>query len=386
VVDFATYVFVPAYAMAASGLLPVGFGAAAGVLVVVTGAYVSGVFHLVTHAFFKALLFLGAGSVIHGMHDEQDMRRMGALRKWMPITAGTFIVGWLAIAGIVPLSGFWSKDEILASAWASHNYALWAVGVVAAVITAFYMTRQVYLVFYGNERWSTPHEELVAASVGYGPPLAHEASPDAPAHEADESGAGSHDDLVPQPHESPWLMTFPLVVLAGLAVLGGLFNLPFRNENFDILTRWLEPVFRGVPQPEVSSFGLGFALSTIALVAAVSGIVLGRAFYRNGLPANLEDPVAKRVWPVAKVLANAYYFDAGIAKLVRGPVTAFARFLSDDVDRKGIDGAVNGIARGFRAAGGGLRRIQTGLVRNYALGIVFGTVLLLGYIFVRAVS
>ena len=123
-------------------------------LAVGVGAYSAAMFHMITHAFFKALLFLGAGSVIHGMHEEQDMRRMGALRKWMPITAGTFIVGWLAIAGIVPLSGFWSKDEILASAWASHNYALWAVGVVAAVITAFYMTRQVYLVFYGNERWS----------------------------------------------------------------------------------------------------------------------------------------------------------------------------------------------------------------------------------------
>ena len=121
-------------------------------LAVGVGAYSAAIFHMITHAFFKALLFLGAGSVIHGMHDEQDMRRMGGLRKYMPITAGTFIFGWLAIAGIIPFAGFWSKDEILAKAWFSHNYALWAVGAVAALLTAFYMTRQVWLVFYGPER------------------------------------------------------------------------------------------------------------------------------------------------------------------------------------------------------------------------------------------
>src|ERR1700694_1987989 len=114
-----------------------------------SGAYGAAVFHMVTHAFFKALMFLGAGSVIHGTHDEQDMRRMGGLRKYMPITAGTFIVGWLAISGIIPLAGFWSKDEILAKAWSTHGYALWAFGAVGALLTAFYMTRQVWLVFFG---------------------------------------------------------------------------------------------------------------------------------------------------------------------------------------------------------------------------------------------
>src|SRR6185369_10935189 len=124
------------------------------------GAYSAAIFHMITHAFFKALLFLGAGSVIHGMHDEQDMRRMGGLRKFMPITAGTFIVGWLAIAGIIPFAGFWSKDEILAKAWFDHNYVLWAIGAVAALLTAFYMTRQVWLVFYGKERWRDDAELL----------------------------------------------------------------------------------------------------------------------------------------------------------------------------------------------------------------------------------
>src|SRR4051812_22892841 len=117
------------------------------------GAYGAAIFLMIAHAFFKALLFLGAGSVIHGMHDEQDMRRMGGLRKWMPITAGTFIIGWLAIAGVIPFAGFWAKDDILAKAWFGNNYALWAVGLIAALMTAFYMTRQVWLVFYGPERW-----------------------------------------------------------------------------------------------------------------------------------------------------------------------------------------------------------------------------------------
>ena len=127
-------------------------------LAVGSGAYVAAIFHMVTHAFFKALLFLGSGSVIHGMHDEQDMRRMGALRKLMPITAATFIVGWLAIAGVPPFAGFWSKDEILLSAY-DKSPALWAVGLVTALLTAFYMSRQVFMVFFGDERWTRRRAE-----------------------------------------------------------------------------------------------------------------------------------------------------------------------------------------------------------------------------------
>jgi NADH-quinone oxidoreductase subunit L len=342
------------------------------------GAYSAAMFHMVTHAFFKALLFLGAGSVIHGLHDEQDMRRMGMLRKWMPITAATFIVGWLSIAGIIPFSGFWSKDEILAAAWATDDYALWFVGAIAALFTAFYMTRQVYLVFYGNPRWQ---EAEVAAAV----PAAAEQEHEAPV-------AASHDETettladARSPHESPWLMTLPLAALAGLSIIGGLINLPFVRQDLDFLANWLEPSFEGAGEVHVSSFALGFVLSTIAVVIAVVGIVIGRAMYRNGLPTSGEDPVEQKLGPVAKVLANAYYFDVGIARFVSGPLTAAARFISGDVDRKGIDGAVNGIATGFRFVGGGLRRLQTGLVRNYALAIVFGTVVLAGYVFARTIG
>ena len=334
------------------------------------GAYSAAMFHMITHAFFKALLFLAAGSVIHGLHDEQDMRRMCALKKWMPITTGVFIVGWLSIAGIIPFSGFWSKDEILASAWARDEYALWAVGVIGALFTAFYMTRQVYLVFYGNERW---REAQPANEDDRLPAHAHDAAPEEAAEHAPVHAG--------EPHESPPLMTLPLIALAILAAVGGVINLPFVNEELDFLARWLEPVFAAGNEVHLDSFGLGFVLSTGAMAASILGIIVGRALYKNGL--HETDPAEARLGPFAKVLANAYYLDSGLARLISGPATAFARVLSEGIDRRTIDGAVNGIAGSFRAAGGGLRKVQTGLVRNYALAIVFGTVALLAYVWTR---
>jgi len=328
------------------------------------GAYSAAIFHMIMHAFFKALLFLGAGSVIHGMRDEQDMRRMGALRKFMPVTAVTFIVGWLAIAGVIPFSGFWSKDSILAKAWIQGDYGLWVVGTVAAIATAFYMTRQVWLVFYGHERWDAPAIE-------------HEGPPEAP-----QPVHAAVTDHAPQPHESPWIMTLPLVILAVLATVGEVINLPFDTLKLDFLDRWLEPVLRGAPViPE--ELGTEFILATIAVALAVAAIILGRAWYRNGLDAEGHDPTVERLGGFANVLANAYYLDVGLARFVSGPVTAFARFLSEGVDRDTIDGAVNGIGSGFRRLGGGLRRVQTGLVRNYALAIFVGAVVLLAFITTR---
>jgi len=332
-------------------------------LAVGVGAYSAAIFHMIMHAFFKALLFLGAGSVIHGMGDEQDMRRMGRLRKYMPVTAATFIVGWLAIAGVIPFAGFWSKDEILAKAWFHHDYALWAVGLAAAILTAFYMTRQVWLVFYGNERWREP---AVAADA------------------AGPNDAQTHAGSVHEPHESPWTMTVPLVALAVLSTVGFAIDLPFDNSKLNLLDRWLSPVLTGAPDIRASSFGAGLALSTVALVIAVVGIVVARSVYRNGLGADGDDPTVKALGPFAKVLANAYYLDVGLARFVSGPATTAARFLSEGVDRDTIDGAVNGIGRTFQHAGGGLRKVQTGLVRNYALAIVVGAVLVLVFITTRA--
>jgi NADH-quinone oxidoreductase subunit L len=181
-------------------------------LAVGSGAYVAAIFHMVTHAFFKALLFLGSGSVIHGMHHEQDMRRMGALRVAMPVTAFTFIIGWLAIAGVPPFAGFWSKDEILLYVYAD-NRLLYAVGVVTALLTAYYMTRQVIMVFFGEARWQDASAEH-----------------------------GAHGDF--RPHESPKVMLVPLIVLAVLSIVGGAMQLPF-SKNLHFLEHWLEPVIEG---------------------------------------------------------------------------------------------------------------------------------------------
>jgi NADH-quinone oxidoreductase subunit L len=294
------------------------------------------------------------------MHDEQDMRRMGGLRRFMPITAGTFIVGWLAIAGIFPFAGFWSKDEILAKAWFSHNYGLWAVGAAGALLTAFYMTRQVWLVFYGPERWRD--DAVLVQGTGE-------------AHEADEVHAGRGSE----PHESPWTMYVPLVALAALAAVGGFIDLPFTNSKLNVLDRWLD-----LPESaQAPHFSTALLLSTVALLVAVAGIAAGVSVYRNGLKRDGSDPTVERLGGFAGVLQNAWYIDLGVARLVSGPVTMFARFLSDGVDRAGIDGAVNGIATAARGGSGGLRRLQTGLVRNYALGIALGTVLLLLYVATR---
>ncbi len=326
------------------------------------GAYSAGLFHMVTHAFFKALLFLGSGSVIHGMHHEQDMRRMGGLKKFMPITGFTFIFGWLAIAGVPPFAGFWSKDEILAKAFFSGGVsgkALWAVGMLAALLTAFYMTRQVWLVFYGNERFRVP------------------------AH--GEDGHATEPDHAHEPHESPTTMVLPLVVLSGLSIVGGFLSLPFTQPNLEFLTHWLEPSLEGAPEIHIDSFSSGFMLSVGAVVVGIIGIVIGRAMYQRGLPDDGVDPMESRLGAFSRVLENAYFLDIGLAKFVSGPATKFATFLAEGVDRKTIDGAVNGIGRSVKEAGDGLRRMQTGLVRNYALAIVAGAVMLLAYMWTRAI-
>ena len=185
-------------------------------LAVGVGAYVAAIFHMIAHAFFKALLFLGAGSVIHGMDGEQDMRRMGGLRKFMPLTAATFMVGWLAIAGVPPFAGFWSKDDILLFAWgsgAAGGKALWAIGLVTALLTGYYMSREVFMVFFGEPRWRAE-------------PAPRPASVGAAANELDvETDEHAHGE----PHESPWIMTAPLVALSVLSIAGGVINLPFSD-------------------------------------------------------------------------------------------------------------------------------------------------------------
>ncbi len=214
-------------------------------------AYVAAVFHMITHAFFKGLLFLSAGSVIHGMHDDQDMRHMGALRKVMPITSACFIVGWLAIAGVPPFSGFWSKDEILAFVW-EKSPILWFVGVVTALLTAYYMTRQVILVFFGKERWDEARPTYPEAPVEPSPtPLAVGAAVADDVHD--------HEGHTFHPHESSWIMTTPLVILAFFAATGGVLNLPIGH--LDFLHQWLEsvPFLEETARPAHHQHGRGAA-------------------------------------------------------------------------------------------------------------------------------
>lgn len=313
-------------------------------LAIGSGAYVAAVFHMVTHAFFKALLFLGSGSVIHGMHHEQDMRRMGALRIAMPVTAGTFIVGWLAIAGVPPFAGFWSKDEVLLYAAAKHP-ALYAVGLVAALLTAFYMTRQVYLVFFGEARWSDGAAEH-----------------------------GAHGSV--SPHESPAAMLVPLVVLAGLSIVGGGMQLPF-TKDLHFLERWLKPVVKG-SEASISgtwAYENKWLLLGVAVVVAAAGLAAAWAVYARRIVRPVEP----------RVLEQAWHYDRAIAHVVGGPGRAafdgIARF-----DAVVVDGAVEGTSRVARAIAGLLRRAQTGFVRSYAAIVVLGVVAVLVALLLRGVT
>ena len=307
-------------------------------LAVGSGAYVAAIFHMVTHAFFKALLFLGSGSVIHGMHDEQDMRRMGGLRKLMPITSATFIVGWLAIAGVPPFAGFFSKDEILLFAY-DKSPALWALGLVTALLTAFYMSRQVFMVFFGDQRWREAQTEE--------------------AHEV-------------HPHESPWLMTAPLAVLAGLAAVGGGLNLPF-TKDLHFLGHWLEPVLEGNERGIDVATGTKVGLAAIAVLAGAIGIALA---YRVYLQHKLE-PVEP------ELLADGWRYDSSISAFMGGPGRQGFEALTT-FDRTVIDGAVNGVAGAVRAGGSRLRALQSGYVRSYALGIAVVAVALLVFFLTRS--
>jgi NADH-quinone oxidoreductase subunit L len=313
-------------------------------LAVGSGAYVAAIFHMVTHAFFKALLFLGSGSVIHGMHHEQDMRRMGALRKLMPVTAITFIIGWLAIAGVPPFAGFWSKDEILLYVYA-NNRGLYVVGLLTALLTAYYMTRQVIMVFYGEAKWKDN------------------------AHDH-----GAHGDF--EPHESPKIMLFPLVVLAGLSVVGGAMQLPF-SKKLHFLEHWLAPV---VEESEANisktwAYENKYVLLVIAILIAATGIAAAFAVYGK--------KKVKAVEP--RVLEQAWFYDAGAAKLVGGPGRATFNAVAW-ADSRIVDGAVNGTATLVRNIAGQVRKSQNGFTRVYAALMAVGAVALLAWFLFRGVA
>lgn len=347
------------------------------------GAYGAAVFHVVIHAFFKATLFLGAGTVIHGTGDNQDMRTMGGLRRFLPLTALGFMAAWLAIAGMPPFSGFWSKDEILAKAFASHNYGVWILGILGALLTGLYMTREVWLVFFGNERFhaqvavdATPQAESPAESTEPAPELAPVfATPTVSYGEPPRPPGNDH------PHEGSPTMVFAVVVLGALSLVGGVLSLPFHGLEF--LTDWLQPSFRSAHPIPSYSFLSSFGLSTLTVVVGLVGILVAVAMYRGGLRSPDRDPLDERLGVLGRLFGHAFYFDEALARAVDVPIRRGVEWLSTGFDKGIIDGAVNGCGRLFRGFGDVTRKLQTGLVRQYALGIAAGAAALLIYVWAR---
>ena len=328
-------------------------------LAVGVGAFTAGIFHLMTHAFFKALLFLGSGAVIHAMHhvhhelgshdDPNDMRNQGGLRRWMPITAATMWVGTLAIAGVFPLAGFFSKDEIIWSAGAYGYSILWGVALVVALLTAAYMTRLMVLTFHGESRLS--------------------------------EGGRVHV------HEVPPVMWIPLVILAVLSVVGGWVNIPeaLPLPHVDFLHAWLEPVFEpgiavasthNIHAAHASPLGGGEALwaglSTLAAILVV--VVTFRAF-----SSRRYEPAAESTAPTgfAGVLYNKWYIDELYDRMIVRPLLALWRGCWRIVDDGIIDGTINGMATGTRAVGWVGAQLQTGRLGTYMLVFVVGAVVIL---------
>ena len=346
------------------------------------GAFAAAIFHLVTHAFFKALLFLGSGSVIHGLHGEQEMPKMGGLKDKMPTTFRVFLIGGLALSGVPIFAGFFSKDEILWEVFASGNVIPWVVLAIAALFTAFYTTRAIILTFYGQPR---------------------------------------DRHLYDHAHESPAVMTVPLVILAVLSTIGGLLGIPLLAGG-QRLKAWLSPVLGGghgaVPAahgaaeaahgaaevathaaeaathsaaPHASTFhypgllppfGHNATLEMILIVVSVAialiGIFLATRLYAGDASAALK---LRLSWGgLHRLLANKYFVDELYNSIVVRPIKSLSDFFWRIVDVRGIDGGVNGVGTFLRGTGDELRRWQTGLAQNYAVAIVLGTLLILAFV------
>ncbi len=315
------------------------------------GAWVGAIFHLFTHAFFKALLFLGSGSVMHAVGGDVDVTRQGRLYRHIPWTARTFIIGSLALAGIFPFAGFFSKEMILGGAFAGHHYVLFGLGALTAGGTAFYVTRAVVLVFFGRRDADALHP--APAAEGH---AAH----------GDAHGGHGHGGV----HESPWAMLAPLVVLAVMSFVAGW---PLEHGFSEFLGRVLPSGRHG----EVAGAHLAEAL---AIALALGGVALGWLVYQRG--AIDPDRVAAS-WPRLYALSkNKFYVDELYQAVIVGPLLAVARGALR-FDLKVIDGIVNGVAESLRGWGGGFARLQTGRVRDYLLFMALGLVAVLGVLLMR---
>jgi NADH-quinone oxidoreductase subunit L len=325
------------------------------------GAYVAAVFLMLAHAFYKALLFLGAGSVIHAMGDEQDIKKMGGLRALMPVTAVTFLVAWLAIGGVPPLAGFWAKGDVLIDAYGKSPF-LYVFGAITAVLTAYYMGREYFLVFGGTSRWGEAGEPGLLQASPIGPGGAGETG------ETGSEASGGHDV---HPRDPVWMMRLPLYVLAFCAVLGGLVNLPF----LPFLDHWLHPVFGANLIAPHSSVAKQVLFGVVDAVLAVVGVSVAWSMWSVAVDRPAAEPV---------FLQRAWLIDFSYDRVLARGSTMLAVFSAAVIDNEVIDGVVNGTATLVRLAGSKLRRLQTGYVRNYALGIVAGLVLIFAFLIARA--
>ena len=307
------------------------------------GAFIAAIFHVITHAFFKALLFLGSGSVIHGMHHEQDMRRMGGLKKYMPITFLTMLTGWLAISGIPIFAGFFSKDEILWKTWSaaglgSFSKVLWGIGALTALLTAIYMTRMMVMTFWGQERFHGEHHK---------------------------------------PHESPWLMTLPLIVLAVLSTVGGFIGVPYAlaNRDINVIEHTLEPVVAHMPSvaateqtDEHSEVAEERLLAVVSVVIALIGLGIGWVVFKN-----------RPLLEMPRILENKYYVDEIYDATLIHPIENVSRQgLWKIIDIGVIDGVLHAIGDSVKELGRLGRYLQAGFVRGYAAIILAGALILIG--------
>ncbi len=310
------------------------------------GAFAAGIFHVMTHAFFKALLFLGSGAVIHALHDEQDIRKMGGLKAALPVTYRTFFVGALAIAGIPPFAGFFSKDEILWRSFAAGHWLLWLAGIIGAALTAFYMFRLVALTFEGDKRWD----------------------------------AGKH------PHEAPRSMTIPLVILAVLSLVGGFAGLPESLGGGNGLESWLEPVFRRAEEKILiagtTSGSTEYLLMALSVVVALSGVVIARFWYLRN--REIPDRLSAVLPKAYALLSNKYYVDELYTATVVTPVIKGSeKLLWKVVDVGMIDWAVNALARTLGAISRVTRRVQTGVAQSYVFVFILGVVAIVGWLLAK---
>ncbi len=295
------------------------------------GAFSTGIFHVTTHAYFKALMFLGAGSVIHGMHEEQDVTKMGGLKSKMKITFITFLLGGIAISGIPPFSGFFSKDEIMSKLYFSGNYVIYGIALATAFMTAFYIFRLISLTFYGKPRYDTEHTHA---------------------------------------HESPGTMTIPLIILAALSVVGGLVGMPaIMGPSY--MENFLEPVFaqakdimpvhNAVESTELMLMGIS------AVVAAIS-ILISVKMFKSGEKLYLGEG------GIFTVLKNKYYIDEIYDAIIVNPLRKACDFFYNIFDAKIIDGMVNGTGKFFNSLSLDWRRLQTGIIQDYAIVSVAGII------------